>query len=258
MTKEIIQLPLLPLRGLLVFPSMVLHLDVGRDKSVTAIEKAMMGDQTILLAAQKQISLEEPESNDIYHIGTIAKVKQMLKLPNGTHRVLVEGLERAEIVRYLDQKEEINVEVKPLEEEHGEANEEEALTRSLLNLFGQYIKVSKKITQETFPTVTYIDDSGNIADIITSYFLLTNKDKNIRYLEQKEVSNVEDKPLEKEHGEANEEEALTRSLLNLFGKYIKVSKKITQETFATVSDIDESGNLADIIASHLPLKIKDK
>src|SRR5690625_2675706 len=79
MTKEIIQLPLLPLRGLLVFPSMVLHLDVGRDKSVTAIEKAMMGDQTILLAAQKQISLEDPEPNDIYHIGTIAKVKQMLK-----------------------------------------------------------------------------------------------------------------------------------------------------------------------------------
>src|SRR5690625_803545 len=162
MTKEIIQLPLLPLRGLLVFPSMVLHLDVGRDKSVTAIEKAMMGDQTILLAAQKQISLEDPEPNDIYHIGTIAKVKQMLKLPNGTQRVLVEGAERAEIVRFQDQKEELNVEVKLLEEEHGEANEEEALMRSLLNLFGQYIKVSKKITQETLATVSDIEDRKSV------------------------------------------------------------------------------------------------
>src|SRR5699024_5654321 len=116
MTKKIIEIAHLSLSRLLIFLSMVLNLGRGRDKYKTA----MMGDQTILLATQKQISLEEPESNDIYHIGTIAKVKQMLKLPNGTHRVLVEGLERAEIVRYLDQKEEINVEVKPLEEEHGE------------------------------------------------------------------------------------------------------------------------------------------
>src|SRR5690625_3507620 len=146
MTNDIIQLPLLPLRGLLVFPSMVLHLDVGREKSVTAIEKAMMDDHKIFLAAQKQVSLEDPEPNDIYQVGTVAKVKQMLKLPNGTNRVLVEGIQRAELVRFVDQKEEFNVEIKMLEEEHGEVNEEEALMRSLLNLFGQYIKVSRKIT----------------------------------------------------------------------------------------------------------------
>ncbi|HLR40812.1 MAG TPA: endopeptidase La [Virgibacillus sp.] len=225
MTKEIIQLPLLPLRGLLVFPSMVLHLDVGRDKSVTAIEKAMMGDQTILLAAQKQISLEEPESNDIYHIGTIAKVKQMLKLPNGTHRVLVEGLERAEIVRYLDQKEEINVEVKPLEEEHGEANEEEALTRSLLNLFGQYIKVSKKITQETFATVSDIDESGNLADIIASHLPLKIKDK------QKllEITNVKDRLQQLIKLISNEKKVL--DLEKKIGQRVKTSMEKTQKEY---------------------------
>src|SRR5690625_8051217 len=91
MTKQIIQIPLLPLRGLLVFPSMVLHLDVGREKSVSALEKAMMGNQNIFLAAQKKVSIENPESKDIYRVGTVAKIKQMVKLPNDTIRVLVEG-----------------------------------------------------------------------------------------------------------------------------------------------------------------------
>lgn len=108
MTKNTIQLPLLPLRGLLVFPSMVLHLDVGRDKSIQALEKAMMGDQTIFLAAQKKVSLNEPETKDIYKIGTMAKVKQMLKLPNGTIRVLVEGIYRGEIIRFVEEEEELD------------------------------------------------------------------------------------------------------------------------------------------------------
>lgn len=92
MAKENIQVPLLPLRGLLVFPSMVLHLDVGRDKSIAALEKAMMDNQLIFLATQKKVSLDNPEPSDIFNVGTLAKVKQMLKLPNGTMRVLVEGL----------------------------------------------------------------------------------------------------------------------------------------------------------------------
>src|SRR5579875_1209064 len=90
--------PLLPLRGLLVYPTMVLHLDVGRDKSVQALEKAMVGDHLIFLTTQKDVSLEEPGEEDIYHMGTLTKVKQMLKLPNGTIRVLVEGLNRAQII----------------------------------------------------------------------------------------------------------------------------------------------------------------
>ncbi|UJL44986.1 endopeptidase La [Virgibacillus sp. NKC19-16] len=177
MAKETTQVPLLPLRGLLVFPSMVLHLDVGRDKSVAALEQAMMGDQTIFLAAQKKVSLEEPDTKDIYQIGTLAKVNQMLKLPNGTLRILVEGIHRGEIVQYIDNEEEFVVEIEKLEDVHGEKNEEEALMRTLLQQFEQYIKLSKKITTETLATVSDIEEPGRLADIITSHLSLKIKDK---------------------------------------------------------------------------------
>ncbi len=93
--------PLLPLRGLLVYPTMVLHLDVGRDKSVQALEKAMVDDHIIFLTTQKDLSIDEPVEEDLYHMGTLTKVKQMLKLPNGTIRVLIEGLQRAEIIEFM-------------------------------------------------------------------------------------------------------------------------------------------------------------
>src|SRR6478752_8676782 len=97
--------PLLPLRGLLVYPTMVLHLDVGREKSVQALEKAMVDDHLIFLTTQKDVSIDEPSEEDLYKLGTLTKVKQMLKLPNGTIRVLVEGLKRAEIVTFQDENE---------------------------------------------------------------------------------------------------------------------------------------------------------
>src|SRR5690625_7409811 len=98
MTKNLIQVPLLPLRGILVYPSMVLHLDVGRKKSVAALEEAMMDDQKIFLVSQKQAATNDPNPDEIYRIGTLAKIKQMIKLPNGTSRVQDEGRGRAEIV----------------------------------------------------------------------------------------------------------------------------------------------------------------
>ncbi|WP_026906355.1 endopeptidase La [Paucisalibacillus globulus] len=177
MTKELKQVPLLPLRGILVFPTMVLHLDVGRDKSIAAIEKAMVDDQIIFLAAQKKVSINEPSPEEIYRIGTLAKVKQMLKLPNGTFRVLVEGLKRGEIIRFIDQEEEFIVEVQDLEEEYGNPIEEEALMRNILKLFEQYVKVSRKVTKETFTTVSDIEEPGRLADIITSHLSLKLKEK---------------------------------------------------------------------------------
>jgi ATP-dependent Lon protease len=187
MTKDINQIPLLPLRGLLVFPAMVLHLDVGRDKSIAALEKAMMGDQEIFLAAQKTVSLTDPEPNDIYRVGTVAKVNQMIKLPNGTMRVLVEGLYRAEIVSFIESKDEFIVDIQEIEDVHGKMNEEEALMRSLLRQFEHYIKLSKKITNETFATVSDIDEPGRLADIVTSHLALKVKDKQ----ELLEIQNVQ-------------------------------------------------------------------
>ena len=99
--KERYKLALLPLRGVLVFPNMVLHLDVGRERSVTALDKAMVGDNRILLVAQKDARIDEPVEEDLYTIGTVADIRQMIKLPGGTIRVLVEGLQRGRIVKFL-------------------------------------------------------------------------------------------------------------------------------------------------------------
>lgn len=171
------RLPLLPLRGLLVYPSMVLHLDVGREKSVKALERAMVDDSMILLCSQSEINIEEPTKEDIYRIGTIAKVRQMLKLPNGTIRVLVEGMLRAEIVEYLTNEEYYEVTVKELPEQEISDPEIDALMRSVLSQFEHYINLSKKVTPETLAAVSDIDEPGRLADVICSHLSLKIKDK---------------------------------------------------------------------------------
>ncbi|MGM0880010.1 MAG: endopeptidase La [Bacillota bacterium] len=171
------RLPLLPLRGLLVYPSMVLHLDVGRDKSVRALERSMVEDHMILLCSQSEVNIEEPTEEDIYKVGTIAKVRQMLKLPNGTIRVLVEGVIRAEILDYLPNDEYYEVSVKELPEQETDDPEVDALMRSVLSQFEHYISLSKKITPETHAAVSDIDDPGRLADVITSHLTLKIKDK---------------------------------------------------------------------------------
>lgn len=170
-------LPLLPLRGLLVYPSMVLHLDVGREKSIRALERAMVDDNKILLATQEDVQIEEPDEKQIFGVGTIARVKQMLKLPNGTIRVLVEGLRRAKIEQYLQKEEYFYVRVSYLEETIGDETETDALMRTVLNHFEQYIKLSKKISPETFTSVSDIDEPGRLADVIASHLPLKMKDK---------------------------------------------------------------------------------
>ncbi|MFD0713947.1 endopeptidase La [Paenibacillus sp. GCM10027626] len=171
------RLPLLPLRGLLVYPSMVLHLDVGREKSVRALDRAMIDDHMILLCSQSEVNIEEPTQEDIYRVGTIARVRQMLKLPNGTIRVLVEGVIRAEVVNYLPTDEYYEVTVKELPEEESTDPEIDALMRTVLNQFEHYINLSKKVTPETHAAVSDIDEPGRLADVITSHLSLKIKDK---------------------------------------------------------------------------------
>lgn len=171
------EIPLLPLRGLLVFPTMVLHLDVGREKSVKALEKAMVEDNLILLATQEEVHLEEPTKEQIFKVGTVVKIKQMLKLPNGTIRVLVEGLKRARINQFVREDEHFEVQITILEDVIDDFPEVEALMRSVLKTFEQYIKLSKKVTPETLASVSDIDEPGRLADVITSHLTLKMKDK---------------------------------------------------------------------------------
>ncbi|WP_346207444.1 endopeptidase La [Caldifermentibacillus hisashii] len=175
--QQRIIVPLLPLRGLLVFPTMVLHLDVGREKSVQALEKAMMNDHFIFLTTQKDTSIENPTEDDFFEMGTLTQVKQMLKLPNGTFRVLVEGLKRGKIEKFLRTDEYFEVRIQTYENEEVKDIEEEALMRMILDLFEQYIKMSKKVSAETFASVQDIEEPGRLADIVASYLPLKLKDK---------------------------------------------------------------------------------
>ena len=169
--------PLLPLRGLLVFPSMVLHIDVGRNRSVAALEQAMLEDQMILLVTQKEMHDEQPEEQDLYSVGTIAYVKQMLKLPNGTLRILVEGVARATWKNYRAVEKYTVVDIEIKEESTEKDVETQALMRTLLTYFEKYAKSSNKITTETINTVTDIEEPGRLADIIASHLPFKIADK---------------------------------------------------------------------------------
>ncbi|MFG6493973.1 endopeptidase La [Fictibacillus sp. UD] len=170
-------LPLLPLRGLLVYPTMVLHLDVGREKSIQALEKVMLDDQMIFLSTQKEVSIEDPAEEEIYNVGTLSKVNQMLKLPNGTIRVLVEGIKRGKITAFMDEKTHTEVEVELTDDVDVKEAETEALMRGVLAQFEQYINLSKKVTPETLASVQDITEPGRLADVISSHLSLKIKEK---------------------------------------------------------------------------------
>ena len=172
------QLPVLPLRGVLVFPYMVIHLDVGRAKSIHAIEEAMIQDKQIFLATQKEAETDEPSEDDIYKVGCVAEIKQMLKLPGGTIRVLVEGLQRAKAIKIVATDPYFRAEIEEYEEELSEKSiEVEALMRSVNFQFEQYVKLSKKIPAETVIAVVTLDDPGRLADVIASHLTLKISDK---------------------------------------------------------------------------------
>ncbi|AJD91682.1 peptidase [Jeotgalibacillus malaysiensis] len=170
-------LPLLPLRGLLVYPTMVLHIDVGRERSIQALEKAMMDDHMIFLSTQKDMAIDQPEQDDLAEMGTLTKVKQMLKLPNGTIRVLVEGIERGKITSFVENDPFFTVEVESHPDDPEKSPEFEALMRTLTDYFEQYIALSKKVSKETLNTVLDIEEPGRLADIVASHLPLKLKMK---------------------------------------------------------------------------------
>lgn len=168
-TKKLSNMPVLPLRGLLVYPTMVLHIDVGRERSIAALEHAMLGDSTIFLVTQKDLRVDSPVKSDLYKMGTLAKVKQMLKLPNGTLRILVEGLNRAEMVSYKDAEKFAIADLEIFEDDQFKDSETEALMRTVLSYFEKYAKSSNKITTETIESVLDIEEPGRLADVIASH-----------------------------------------------------------------------------------------
>lgn len=176
--KNYYEIPMLPLRGVLVFPYMIVHLDVGRERSINSIDEAMLNKKEIFLAMQKEAQTDEPGSEDIYQVGTIAEIKQLLKLPGGTIRVLVEGLHRARVVNYISYEPFIKVQViREIDETIKDDPEIEALMRNLISQFEQYVKMSKKIPPETVVSVITLEDPGRLADVVASHLNLKLSDR---------------------------------------------------------------------------------
>ncbi len=169
---------MLPLRGVMVFPYTVIHLDVGRKKSINAIEEAMLENKEIFLATQKEAQTDEPEEEDIFSIGTVAEIRQILKMPGGTMRVLVEGLYRAEIIEYISHEPYVKVNIREYNEDDETKNSKiEALMRTLISQFEQYVRMSKKIPPETVISVVSIEEPGRLADVVASHLNLKIAEK---------------------------------------------------------------------------------
>lgn len=176
--SETLDLPVLPLRDVVVFPHMVIPLFVGRDKSMHALEQAMEADKRILLLAQKSAETDDPHAADLYQVGTLAQVLQLLKLPDGTIKVLVEGLSRVQVTHVDERNGSLHgqaVEIDATDER--EAREVEAIARSLMSLFEQYVKTNRKLPPELLQTLSGIDEPARLADTIAAHISVRLSDK---------------------------------------------------------------------------------
>ena len=169
--------PVLPLRDIVVYPKMIVPLFVGREKSIRALQEVVDNDKNIVLATQKNAAVEEPVADDIYHIGTLGTILQLLKLPDGTVKVLIEGLERVKIEKFEDNNEFMEVTASVLPEKDDTSTEVEALVRAVLSQFEEYVKLSKKTPPEVLVSVNQITDYGKLADTIASHLSLKIADK---------------------------------------------------------------------------------
>ncbi|MXP56249.1 endopeptidase La [Pantoea sp. Mhis] len=175
--SERIEIPVLPLRDVVVYPHMVIPLFVGREKSIRCLEAAMENDKKIMLVAQKEAATDEPGINDLFSVGTIASILQMLKLPDGTVKVLVEGLERARITTLSDNGEYFIALAEYLIQAKGEEKEQEVLVRTAINQFEGYIKLNKKIPPEVLTSLNNINDVARLADTVAAHMPLKLADK---------------------------------------------------------------------------------
>lgn len=170
-------IPILPLRDVVVYPHMVIPLFVGREKSIQALEAAMDNGKQILLVAQKSAAKDEPSQEDLYEIGTVSSILQLLKLPDGTVKVLVEGNKRARIINYLGQEEYFTAQIKELDDEVVDERESEVLVRTLTTQFDQYVKLNKKIPPEILTSLSSIEEAERMVDTIAAHMSLKLEEK---------------------------------------------------------------------------------
>lgn len=175
--SDVLELPVLPLRDVVVFPHMVIPLFVGREKSVQALESAMKSDKQILLVSQKEASVDQPTAKDVYLVGCVATILQLLKLPDGNVKVLVEGVRRAKVLRYVDGADMMLAETEVLVDKHPNPKEEEALMRSTVAIFDNYVKTGRKVPAEIMQAISSLEEPARLADTIVSHLALKVSDK---------------------------------------------------------------------------------
>jgi len=265
---DLIELPVLPLRDVVVFPHMVIPLFVGREKSVRALDIAMDGNKKILLVAQRSPHVDEPGAGDLYTIGTIASVLQLLKLPDGTIKVLVEGTHRAEIVSFGERNGLMSAHVRELEPAYTRSEREiGVIGRSLTTLFEQLVKLSRKLPPELMSTLAGIDDPSRLADTIASHITVRVPDKQ-RVLETADVADRQELLVSLVDGEIDVQQIEKR----IRGRVKSQMEKSQREYYLNeqmkaiqkeLGDMDEAPNELDelakkITAAGMPKPIETK
>lgn len=268
MSDILMTLPLIPLRGISIFPNMIIHFDVGREKSKAAIEAAMENQTNIFLATQKDYEIEEPEINDIYDIGTICKVKQIIKLPNNIIRVLVEGLDRGKITSLDNSEDYFKVSVEKIEEPSNEEYEDiEAYINSLRKSFSRYIKASGNIKSNIMSIFDTIENHSELIDVVASYVII-DEDKKQEILQEIDCIKRIEKLLiiiENEIDIINVEKKIGKKLRESVDKsqreyYIREQIKVLQEEIGEYDeDKKEISKYEERIKkSKLPKYVKEK
>lgn len=266
---EMMELPMIPLRGLSVFPNMVLHFDIGREKSINALEKAMVMNQHIFLASQKDDNTDLPTPDDFYHIGTVGKIKQMLKLPGDSIRVLVEGVCRGEIEEVMFEVPYFKCRIRKIEEPVYPADdaEAEALMRTVLSNFDEYININRNLAPEIFATVVTIEDPGRMADMIASHLEIKLEDKQIllETLDPKERLEKLNSILTKEIEILNIEQDISSKVKSQINKnqreyYLREQMRAIQEELGVAEDVEDevAGFMEKLDSLELEEKTRDK
>ena len=244
---DVKEYPMIPLRGLTVFPNMVLHFDIGREKSINALEKAMIMNQHIFLSSQIDENLDLPTPDDFYKVGVIGKIKQMLKLPGDSIRVLVEGLSRGVIEEVIFEVPYFRCRVRTVDEpETADDAESEALMRTVLASFENYININKSIAPEVFASVVSIENPGRLADVIASHLDIKLEDKQLLIEEFDHKKRLEklNEILVKEIEIMNIEQDISSKVKSQMNQnqreyYLREQLRVIQEELGGVDELEE-------------------